>query len=148
MHIHKKGVGVSSSAHPGTTGLRIALPTQDRQRSSAHASTDSIIIRYIETYHTQTSRCHLPAVGNGRVCEVRSPQRQTFENVFLNVYDRPLYPWGLTSDGAKIQINLEFANILEEKNASGLHSGSKWATFPRVSTPLTLPTCRQDVSDV
>jgi len=30
---YKKGVGVCFFAHPGTTGLRIALPTQDRQRS-------------------------------------------------------------------------------------------------------------------
>ena len=34
--------------------------------------------KYIETYLTQTSRCHLSVVGNWRVCEVRSPQRQTF----------------------------------------------------------------------
>jgi len=40
--IYKKGVGVCSSAHPGAKGLRIAHITQDRQRSSAHASTDYI----------------------------------------------------------------------------------------------------------
>ena len=55
MHIHKKGVGVSSSAHPGTTGLRIALPTQDRQRSSAHARTNYIITRYIDTLNADVS---------------------------------------------------------------------------------------------
>ena len=41
--IYKKGVGVCSSAYPGFVGLRIALITQDRQRSSAHASTNYIL---------------------------------------------------------------------------------------------------------
>ena len=40
--IYKKGVGVCFSAHPGTTGSRIAQITQDRQRQLAHASTNYI----------------------------------------------------------------------------------------------------------
>ena len=60
-----------------------ALPTSHRiDNAEAHASTDYIINRYIETNQTQTPCCHLPAVML-RVCEVLGSQRQTFENVFL-----------------------------------------------------------------
>ena len=38
----KKAQVFASSAYPGIVGLRIALPTQDRQRLSAHANTNYI----------------------------------------------------------------------------------------------------------
>ena len=60
--------------------------------------------------------CHLPVVGFGRVCEVRSPQRQTFENVFL-IYKTARSPVaGLTSDGAKIIIIVEETKKNDEKS--------------------------------
>jgi hypothetical protein len=61
-----------------------------------------------------TLRCHLPIVGNGRVCEVRSPQRQTSENVFLIYKTARLPTAGLTSDAAKIDNNLEKPKKNEE----------------------------------
>ena len=42
----QKRRGVYFFAHPGVAGLRIALSTQDRQRSLAHASTDYILQEY------------------------------------------------------------------------------------------------------
>ena len=46
-------------------------------------------------------------MGIRRVCEVRSPQRQTSENVFLIYKTARLPTAGLTSDGAKIERILE-----------------------------------------
>ena len=102
-----------SSAHPGAKGLRIAHITQDRQRSSAHASTDYILlIMYRNALHGRLG-CHLPAVML-RVCEVLGSQRQTFENVFLIYKTARFHPSGLTSDGAKIRIISETCKDFEK----------------------------------
>ena len=106
-------MSVCSSAHPGFVGLRIALITQDRQRSSAHASTNTIYNKYIETYYV-TLRCHLPAVMIG-VCEVHEPQRQTSENVLL-IYKIARRPTSeLTSDSAKLRNINESSKQINKK---------------------------------
>ena len=102
------------SAYPGAKGLRIAHTTQDRQRLLAHASTNYIRLRYIETHHVDVSVV-ICLLWFG-ICEVLGSQRQTFENVFpiYKIARSPIN--GLTSDDAKVKRKIGMAKKNEEKN--------------------------------
>ena len=103
---HKKGVGVCFLVYPGVVGLRIALITQDRQRSLAHASTDYIfkVYRYAPRDASLPSAC----------CDewnLRSSRPTTTDvRKRLSYTIRPpAHPSGLTSDAAKIGNKFETA---------------------------------------
>ena len=115
--IHKKGVGVCFSAHPGTVGSRIAL---------SHRIDNAVSPRQHGLYINKVYR-NVPrdASLSSVCCEIRNLRDSQFTTTDVrkrlsHIYDRPLYPFGLTSDVAKIGIIFETPKDLEEKSEKPL----------------------------
>jgi hypothetical protein len=77
---HKKGAGVCFSAHPGSTGSRIASPHRIDNAVSPRQYELYIIKVYRNAPRDASVVICLLWLG---ICEIRRAQRQTFENVFL-----------------------------------------------------------------
>ena len=94
----------------------LALPTPHRIDNAVSPRQHELYINN-KVYRNAPRRrfgCHLPVVVFG-ICEILDTQRQTFENVFL-IYKTARSPaTGLTSDGAKVEINSETPKIFKRK---------------------------------